>query len=54
MLPDDERIAYVPELKQKVLVTLQYEDWLRDSRTKEPQEGQSDEVKAVGYYQGEG
>ena len=44
---DDERIAYIPELKQNALITPQYEDWVRDSCTKELQEEQSDEIKRL-------
>nr|XP_027122281.1 uncharacterized protein LOC113739250 [Coffea arabica] len=46
-LSNDEEIAYAPQLKQMVLVTPQYDEWLRESNAERPLMGQSEEVKKL-------
>ena len=46
-LSDDERVKYVPELKQRGLTTPQYEDWVRGSAAQEIQDEPSEEVKRL-------
>ena len=47
LLSDDEHVKYIPELKQKGLVTPQYEDWLKGLNTQESQDEPSKEVKRL-------
>ena len=46
-LSDDKHVKYIPELKQKGLVTPQYEGWFKGFGTQESQDEPSEEVKRL-------
>ena len=46
-LSDDERVKYVPELKQRGLTTPQYEDWIGRSTIQEMQDEPAKEVERL-------